>query len=57
MFGWAIRSAISMLAALSLSREDLDKVEEYWLRTHQPDIHLLSAWIRGYDAMQFRASR
>ena len=40
-----------------LHAEYLDKFEEYWLRTHPPDLHLLSARIRGYDALQFRVGR
>jgi len=39
------------------SGEYLDKFEEHWHRTDPPDFHLLSAGIRGYDAMQFRAGR
>ena len=35
----------------------LDQFEEHWDRTDRPDIHFLSAWIRGYDAMQFGGGR
>lgn len=31
--------------------------EERWNGTDQPDFRVLSTRIRGYDALQFRASR